>query len=191
MPDTLQANDEIGSRQFSVFMQALYRLHADWSLQAGLSYNRFSYRFIRLNRIPASSSYRLFPPQLVPRLSLVRQFDKRFSVFIAVSKGYSPPTIDEVVPSTGQFNASLLAETALNTEAGLRMNLLGGTLQGELRCRRGRLFSERRRYPAAWIGTGHAVCFSFAQRQLAHAGRSADGTYPATGPVHRIQTGCG
>ncbi len=138
-PDTLQFDDDIRSRQLSLFIQAIYRLPAAFRLQAGLGYNSFAYGFTRLNRNPVTSYNRAFPAQLVPRISLYRSIGEKFSVHISVSKGYSPPSIDEVVPSTGQFNASLLAETALNTEAGFRMAVAEGKLIADLSLYRMRL----------------------------------------------------
>lgn len=130
-PDTLQYRDEIRSRQFSIFAQMLYRLSGNFQLQAGLSYNRFAYGFSRVNLQPVKPEEHTFSPQLVPRIALHRFFSGKFSVYAAFSKGYSPPGIDEVVPSTGVFNASLRAETAWNAEAGLRMALLKGKLVGD------------------------------------------------------------
>ena len=138
-PDTLQFNDQIRSRQLNLFIQAMYRLPADIRLQAGLGYNHFAYGFTRLNREPVIPFERIFPAQLVPRVSLIRSFGEKFSVHLSVSKGYSPPTIDEVVPSTGQFNAGLLPETALSTEAGFRMAVAGGRLVADLSLYRMRL----------------------------------------------------
>ncbi len=131
-PDTLQYRDEIRSLQLSFFAQLLYRLPGNFQLQAGLSYNRFAYGFTRLNRQPVIPADHTFSPQLVPRIALSRVLNGKFSAYAALSKGYSPPSIDEVVPSTGQFNASLRAETALNAEAGLRMAFLNGKLVGDL-----------------------------------------------------------
>ena len=45
-----------------------------------------------------------------------------------MSKGYSPPTIDEIVPSTGMFNATLDAEKAINYELGLRSEIINNKL---------------------------------------------------------------
>ncbi|MEO7767344.1 MAG: TonB-dependent receptor, partial [Ferruginibacter sp.] len=46
------------------------------------------------------------------------------SIYATVSKGYSPPTIDEIVPSTGVFNGTLNAERATNFELGFRSELI-------------------------------------------------------------------
>ena len=118
--DTLQFDDEIGASQYNVFLQAGISLPANFILDAGLSYNNYRYGFTRLNYRPVTESNRTFDPVLVPRISLLKKITGQYSVYATVSKGYSPPTIDEIVPSAGAFNTSLDAEEAINYEIGLR-----------------------------------------------------------------------
>jgi iron complex outermembrane receptor protein len=61
---------------------------------------------------------------LVPRISLLYKIGTNYRLYTTVSQGYSPPTIDEIVPSTGVFNSNLDAEEATNYEIGFRGELI-------------------------------------------------------------------
>ncbi len=120
VPDTLQFDDEIGATQYNIFLQADISLADNFILNAGISYNNYNYGFTRLNNRPVKTINKTFDPIVVPRISLLKKMGNYFSVYATVSKGYSPPTIDEIVPSAGIFNATLDAEKAVNYELGFR-----------------------------------------------------------------------
>ena len=126
--DTLQYHDEINSRQFNIFLQTDFSLLEDFILNAGISYNNFHYGFIRLNQLPAVQQSSDFTPQFIPRISLLKKIKNRISVYAAVSKGYSPPSIDEVHAGDGNFNKQLNAETGLNYEAGVKGDIIKNKL---------------------------------------------------------------
>ena len=128
IPDTLQFDDEIGAAQYNVFLQTDISLAEDFILNAGLSYNNYQYGFTRLNSFPVTTITKTFDPIVVPRISLLKKIGKNYSVYTTISKGYSPPTIDEIVPSAGIFNAALQAEKAVNYELGFRSELLKNKL---------------------------------------------------------------
>ena len=123
-PDTLQYHDEIDARLFNIFLQTDISLFEDLILNAGISYNNFYYGYARLNQLPFVKESSSFTPQFVPRVSLLKKIMKRYSVYAAVSKGYSPPSIDEVHAGDGKFNKQLNAETALNYEAGVKGDII-------------------------------------------------------------------
>lgn len=126
--DTLQYHDEINSRQFNLFVQADFSLLEDFILNAGISYNNFHYGFLRLNQLPSSSQQSDFTPQFVPRISILKKIASKISVYVAVSKGYSPPSIDEVHAGDGNFNKQLNAETGLNYEIGVKGDIIKNKL---------------------------------------------------------------
>jgi iron complex outermembrane receptor protein len=126
--DTLQIHDEISSGQFNVFLQGDFNITANLLLNAGISYNNFRFGFMRLNQLPAVKERSNFKPQFVPRISLLKKFSNAISVFIAVSKGYSPPSIDEVHASDGNFNKQLNAETAASFETGIKGDIIKNKL---------------------------------------------------------------
>ncbi len=122
--DTLQIHDEIHARQFNIFLQADICLPLAFILSAGVSYNNFHYGFIRLNKIPAVNESSDFTPQFVPRISLLKKVKNRISIYASVSKGYSPPSIDEVHAGDGVFNKQLNAEKAINYETGFKVDII-------------------------------------------------------------------
>ncbi|MCY7291867.1 MAG: TonB-dependent receptor plug domain-containing protein [Ferruginibacter sp.] len=128
--DTLQYYDKIKVNQVNIFSQAGYQLPLNILLTAGISYNNFTYHFFRVSPAeePASSN---FSPQYIPRFSLQKKF-KAGSVYASFSKGYSPPTIDEIHASNGVFNTALNAERSNNYEAGVKINLFNNLLYADV-----------------------------------------------------------
>jgi len=122
--DTLQFDDEIAAKQYNVFLQSDITLYKNFIINAGLSYNNYGYGFTRLNNRPIKEANKIFKPVIIPRLSLLKKLGIYYSLYATVSKGYSPPTIDEIVPSTGVFNGTLRAEGATNYELGFRGELV-------------------------------------------------------------------
>ena len=120
VPDTIQFNDEIAATQYNLFLQADVSLSENLIINAGISYNNYGYGFTRLNQLPVKTTDKTFSPVAAPRISVLKKINKLYSLYATVSKGYSPPTIDEIVPSTGTFNSSLDAEKAINYELGMR-----------------------------------------------------------------------
>lgn len=126
--DTLQFDDEIGATQYNLFLQTDISLSENLIINAGLSYNNFQYGFTRLNQRPVQTINKAFDPIVVPRVSILKKIGKIASLYATVSQGYSPPTIDEIVPSTGVFNAALAAEKSINYELGFRGELVKNKL---------------------------------------------------------------
>ena len=128
--DTLQYYDKIKVNQANIFTQGSYKFPFNILLTAGISYNNFAYHFTRVSPAenPASSN---FTPQYIPRISLQKKFSAG-SVYASFSKGYSPPTIDEIHASNGIFNNALNAESSRNYEAGVKINLINNVLYAEV-----------------------------------------------------------
>jgi len=132
IPDTLQFDDEIAAQQYNVFLQTDISVGKNLIINAGLSYNNYGYGFTRLNKRPVKEIKKIFDPVFVPRISVLQKIGTNYSVYVTVSKGYSPPTIDEIVPSTGVFNGTLNAEKATNYEMGFRSELVQNKLFADL-----------------------------------------------------------
>ena len=130
--DTLQFDDEIAAKQYNIFLQSEIKITKNLVLDAGLSYNNYGYEFTRLNKRPVKELQRDFDPVVVPRISLLQKIGSKYSVYATVSSGYSPPTIDEIVPSSGFFNNSLNAEQATNYELGFRGEWIPNKLYSEV-----------------------------------------------------------
>ena len=119
--DTLQYHDKISSRHFNLFLQTDFTLKK-LLVTGGVSYNNFQYKFLRVSDIGSGKLGSGFRPQVVPRIAASITLNKIGNVYAAVSKGYSPPSIDEVHASDGKFNNALAAETGINYEAGIKFN---------------------------------------------------------------------
>ena len=125
--DTLQFKAAIQSRQYNIFAQTEVTLPYHLLLNAGISYNNFYYGYKRTSNVNAIKKSSNFKPQLIPRVSLLKKLDL-LSVYVAVSKGYSVPTIDEVNAGNDVFNTTLKAETAINYEAGIKGDIIKNKL---------------------------------------------------------------
>lgn len=129
--DTLQYHDEIGSRLFNVFLQTEVRVEK-FIVSTGISYNNYHYGLLRVSDPGSVQKSSDFTPQFVPRIAVSRDINDRLNIYASVSKGYSPPSIDEVHASDGRFNIGLLAETGINYEAGLRSALADNRLRADV-----------------------------------------------------------
>lgn len=129
--DTLQYHDKINVRQVNIFAQARMKLPLQLELTAGISYNNFYYGFQRIN-VPAETAALNFTPQFIPRISLLKKVGNIGSAFISYSKGYSPPTIDEIHASDGKFNRELNAERGTNYEIGIKTKLIRNILSADI-----------------------------------------------------------
>lgn len=131
-PDTLQTNDDIRYLTYSIFTQADLALPSGWIFTAGASLNKSKVDFTRLNKYPVLKQSRTYENEISPRISVLKRFGKDFSLFASAAKGFSPPTIAELLPSTGVISTFLEAEQGINYEVGTRANFLNGKLQVEL-----------------------------------------------------------
>lgn len=116
-PDTLQTDDDTRYQPLVVFLQATAEIHDKWYLMSGFSINETQLRITRNHTNPISIQNRQYRSEFAPRLSLARWFGNRFKVSATVSKGFSPPTLAEVLPSTGVINTELEAEKGWNIES--------------------------------------------------------------------------
>jgi len=127
-PDSLQTDDEVNNYQAIVFAQAELSLTNGWIATAGASLNTSSIEFNRLSVVPSFVYKSSFNNQLSPRLSLLKKITENFSVYAVVSKGFSPPTVAELLPSTSVINTNLQAEKGNNYELGFRNYLFKNRL---------------------------------------------------------------
>lgn len=120
MPDTLQTDDDIRYNVYSIFTQADLSFNDKWFITAGTSLNNTKVEFTRLNKYPVTVQARTYKQEWAPRISLLRRINASFVVLGIVSKGFSPPSMAELLPSTGVISTNLEAETGWNYELGLR-----------------------------------------------------------------------
>lgn len=118
-PDSLQTDDEIKLNTFFIFSQLSY-LYKGWLVTGGLSLNQSQMEFTRLSNMPLTSRLLKFNNQVAPRIALLKKLGDRLSVYASWSKGFSPPTSAELLPTGSISNPNLSAEYGLNYEAGLK-----------------------------------------------------------------------
>jgi iron complex outermembrane recepter protein len=131
-PDTLQTNDDINSSNLSLFSQAGIELNKNWSIIGGFSITKTKLKLTRLSSYPVTTQSRTYRNELAPRLSVMKKINEQVHWLVSVSKGFSPPTVAEVLPSTGVISTYLEAEKGWNYETNFRFFLLKNRLNLEL-----------------------------------------------------------
>jgi iron complex outermembrane recepter protein len=130
-PDTLQTNDDIRYSTYSIFVQGDIAIKNNWIITTGASINKSKVDFTRLNKYPVLQQGRTYKNELSPRIALQKKIKNNNGVFASVSKGFSPPTISELLPSTGVISTFLEAEQGTNYELGGSVSLLKNKLRVE------------------------------------------------------------
>lgn len=130
-PDTLQTNDDLDFTTLSVFVQGDWQWKNGWLLTTGLSLNKNRAAITRLNRFPVLRQERRYRNEAAPRLVLKKLLDERTTVKALVSRGFSPPTVSELLPSTGVISTELEAEYGWNYETAFSRSFFGHRLRVE------------------------------------------------------------
>lgn len=130
-PDTVQTNDDIRYSNYHIFLQGTAELAHGWVITAGASTNRSRVHFTRLSKYPVAEQERTYQNEIAPRIALQKKIGNNYTVFANMAKGFSPPTVAELLPSTGVISTFLEAEEGVNYEAGGRLSLLKNKLQLE------------------------------------------------------------
>lgn len=126
--DSLQTDDEVNNYQAIIFGQAELSLAKGWIATAGVSLNTSSIQFNRLSVVPSFIYKTRFHNQLSPRFSVLKKLNENISLYALVSKGFSPPTVAELLPSTSIINTNLQAEKGIDYELGFRSYLMNSRL---------------------------------------------------------------
>jgi len=127
--DSVQTNDDIRFTALSGFAQADISIKDDWFITAGASINSSKVNVTRVSKYPVVTQRRTYKNEWSPRLAIQKKIGSNHSVFASVSKGFSPPSIAEVLPSTGVISTFLEAEQGTNYELGARSVLFSGRLR--------------------------------------------------------------
>ncbi|MEO5976678.1 MAG: TonB-dependent receptor [Chryseolinea sp.] len=128
----IQSNDDLKSKQLLLFTQADLDLPEDFFLTLGLSSNFLTYNYVARLSNPQITQERKFDPVLSPRVALLKKFGSAISIFASVSKGFSPPSLAEVRPSTNAYNNSLKPERGTSYEIGIRGGFLNQQIQYDI-----------------------------------------------------------
>jgi iron complex outermembrane recepter protein len=123
-PDALLTDDEINNWIYTVFAQGNFVLPRNWNITAGASINQSSIEITRLSLPSAAPMKRTYSSEWAPRLAVSKKLTSGLMVYGSVSKGFSPPTVQEVLPSTSVISTGLEAEHGVSYEVGLKSNWL-------------------------------------------------------------------
>jgi iron complex outermembrane receptor protein len=129
--DTLQTNDDVQNTTAGMFLQMNGTIKNNWVITAGASINKTNVVFTRLNKYPVVKQTRIYKNEISPRFSLQKKTGKFNTVFASIARGFSPPTMAELLPSTGVISTFLEAEQGMNYEMGTRAFLFNNKLKLE------------------------------------------------------------
>jgi len=115
-PDTLQTNDDINYTVYNFFIQGDVTIKENWFINSGISLNKTKVLFTRFSSYPVLRQNRSYRNELAPRISVKKYISDKFSLKTTLSRGFSPPTVAELLPSTGVISADLEAEYGWNYE---------------------------------------------------------------------------
>lgn len=119
----LQTDDIVKIRTGFAYVNARKKLN-NWNLELGYSTNLIN---TTVERNELSSQFKRstdIPFMHLPKLIIQNESIKNLSISAIVSKGYSPPSSSEVLPSNSVINTTLLAEKAWNYELDLYYALI-------------------------------------------------------------------
>ncbi|MEJ6982156.1 TonB-dependent receptor [Pedobacter sp. P351] len=91
--------------------------------EAAISLSFYRYNFKGIYPVASEWQDRAFKAQLLPRLALSYFLTDYLALRASASKGYSPPTIEEVRPSSREINTDLQPEAGWNFETGIRLSI--------------------------------------------------------------------
>jgi iron complex outermembrane recepter protein len=121
--DTLQTDDHTGNWQYNLFAQADLRMQGGWTLTAGASFNKSSYRITRLSVRPPIANTIDFENKIAPRIAILKQIFPEVSLYASAASGFSTPTVAEVEKSNGIIGPPLQPEDGIDYEIGARGSL--------------------------------------------------------------------
>jgi iron complex outermembrane receptor protein len=131
-PGGIQTDDDIINRTWFAFAQGDIHLPGGWSLTAGASLNRSTIEIDRLNEPAFDKVVRKFKSEWSPRVALSKKIAGSTLFYASISKGFSPPTTQEVLPSTTVISRDLQAEHGISYEAGVKSSFLQQRLYVEV-----------------------------------------------------------
>ena len=131
-PDTLQTNDNINAWTYTLFAQADLFFGKGWQASAGLSFNEAHIGIDRISVPGFVPRNKTFSNELAPRVALSKKITSNILLYASVSKGFSPPAVAEVLPSTGSINTDLQPENGISYETGIKSGFFDQRLYVEV-----------------------------------------------------------
>jgi iron complex outermembrane receptor protein len=131
--DTLQIADDLKAQQYFFFTQFSTDISKRLIAEAAVSLNYYNYRYRNNYPLTETAYHKInFEPQLLPRIALSYKINPALVWRASVSKGYSPPTLAEVRPSTNSIYTNLQPEAGWNYETGFRLQSFTQRFQADV-----------------------------------------------------------
>ncbi|TXH23311.1 MAG: TonB-dependent receptor [Chitinophagaceae bacterium] len=109
-------DDKVKLENIILFTNMKLLFSKKWNLDAGLSNTMNQVSFTRLGAVNAEKHTMKFKNEWTPQFSMSRVLQKNMMAQLSVSKGFSTPTISELLPSNYIVNKNLQAERGWNKE---------------------------------------------------------------------------
>ncbi len=110
---------------YNVFVSGKIRFKNGIMITAGGNLNSTSYKYTdRFTEANDGTINHRFNTVLSPKLSMIYPINQKSSIYLNVSHGFSPPSIEETLLPDGKRNLDIQPETGWNYEIGSRGHLL-------------------------------------------------------------------
>jgi iron complex outermembrane recepter protein len=123
-PGAIMTDDDINNWIYSAFAQTDLHLPHYWNITAGVSINRSSITITRLSVPLFTPVKRTYNSECAPRVAVSKKLVNNLWMYGSISKGFSPPTVSEILPSTSVISTGLEAEHGINYEVGFKSSWL-------------------------------------------------------------------
>jgi len=131
--DTLQTADDLKAQQYFFFTQFSADISKRLIVESAVSLNYYNYRYQNNYPLAEPEQHKVnFKPQVLPRFALSYKINPALTWRTSVSKGYSPPTLAEVRPSTNSIYTNLQPEAGWNYETGFRLQSFTQRFQADI-----------------------------------------------------------
>lgn len=123
---SLQGSQLTGTVQdrffYNLFVQLRFQFWDKFEFQSGLNFNHTQLKLT--NTFPSENYSREkydYDPIFAPQLSFLYYPDKDQTLYLSASRGYSMPSIDEMLNEEGRINSEIKPENGYNFELGYRV----------------------------------------------------------------------
>lgn len=119
--DTIQAADDLTAKHCFLFARVSADFYNNLILEASASINFNSYLYRNIAPVEGTNQQKMFRPQIMPRITASYLISPTIAWRATISKGYSPPTFNEIRSSDNVINIDLEPEWGYNYETGFRL----------------------------------------------------------------------
>lgn len=129
---SLMTNDDVKNNNMLLFSQADFSLQHDLNIVLGAGISRFKVGITRLNVSNPNEQSRIYNNEISPRIAISKKLFLDCRLYGSVARGFSPPTVAEVLPSNSVISTTLNAEHGISYEGGIKATWLNDRLYTEV-----------------------------------------------------------